>query len=91
MTRFYIVGFFVLMIFDTMAQIGFKLAAQYAAAPHIFNVGMIVAWINHVLTAHWIYFSILGYLGAFITWMTLLKHAPIGRPLLLLISSLSVF
>ena len=26
----------------------------------------------------WIYLSIFGYLGAFITWMTLLKHAPIG-------------
>jgi drug/metabolite transporter (DMT)-like permease len=78
MTRFYVIGFFVLMIFDTMAQIGFKLAAQHSMAPDSFNVGLIISWIGQVLGAHWIYFSVLGYLGAFITWMTLLKHAPIG-------------
>jgi drug/metabolite transporter (DMT)-like permease len=78
MTRFYVIGFFVLMIFDTMAQIGFKLAAQHSIAPDAFNVGIIISWIGQVLGAHWIYFSVLGYLGAFITWMTLLKHAPIG-------------
>jgi drug/metabolite transporter (DMT)-like permease len=78
MTRFYIIGFFVLMIFDTMAQIGFKLAAQHSIAPDAFNFGIIFSWIGHVLGAHWIYFSVVGYLGAFVTWMTLLKHAPIG-------------
>ncbi len=78
MTRFYVIGFFVLMIFDTMAQIGFKLAAQHSVAPDAFNIAVIFDWVGHVLGAHWIYFSVLGYLGAFITWMTLLKHAPIG-------------
>jgi drug/metabolite transporter (DMT)-like permease len=78
MTRFYIIGFFVLMIFDTMAQIGFKLAAQHSIAPDVLNLNVIITWIGQVLSAHWIYFSVFGYLGAFITWMTLLKHAPIG-------------
>jgi len=26
----------------------------------------------------WVYGAVVGYIGAFFTWMTLLKHAPIG-------------
>jgi drug/metabolite transporter (DMT)-like permease len=80
MTRFYIVGFFVLMCFDTLAQMGFHLAAKDAhlVFPSSFEISVIFAWIGYVLVRHYIYFSVVGYLGAFITWMTLLKHAPIG-------------
>ena len=80
MTRFYIIGFFILMCFDTLAQMGFKLAAKNAEVgfPQSFEFHVILAWITQVLCAHWIYFSVFGYLGAFVTWMTLLKHAPIG-------------
>src|SRR5277367_3709579 len=78
MTQFYLIGFFVLMIFDTMAQIGFKMAAQHSTVPGVFDFGVIFNWICQVMSKHFIYFSLAGYLGAFITWMTLLKHAPIG-------------
>jgi multidrug transporter EmrE-like cation transporter len=78
MTQFYLIGFFVLMIFDTMAQIGFKLAASHADVPHVLDFAVIISWIIQVMSKHWIYFSLAGYVGAFITWMTLLKHAPIG-------------
>ncbi|MDR3613599.1 MAG: SMR family transporter [Candidatus Obscuribacterales bacterium] len=78
MTRFYVIGFFILMVFDTMSQIGFKLAGAHAAFPEIFQLQIILHWIAQIMCEKWIYLSILGYLGAFITWMTLLKHAPIG-------------
>jgi drug/metabolite transporter (DMT)-like permease len=80
MTRFYLIGFFVLMCFDTMAQIGFKLAAQHGLNdfPISFSPQNVGAWIWHIVGAPWIYFSVCGYLGAFITWVTLLKYAPIG-------------
>jgi drug/metabolite transporter (DMT)-like permease len=81
MTRFYLIGFFVLMCFDTMAQVGFKLAANGSLGdfPKSFSAQHVGSWIWNVIgSQHWIYFSVCGYLGAFITWMTLLKHAPIG-------------
>jgi drug/metabolite transporter (DMT)-like permease len=35
-------------------------------------------WFSRLATEKWLYFALCGYLGAFITYMTLLKHAPIG-------------
>ena len=80
MTRFYIVGFFILMCFDTLAQVGFKLAANAAETgfPQSLEPAVIGAWLLQVVTHHYVYMSVVGYIGAFITWMTLLKHAPIG-------------
>jgi drug/metabolite transporter (DMT)-like permease len=31
-----------------------------------------------VFSKPWVYGAVLGYLGAFVAWMTLLKHAPVG-------------
>jgi drug/metabolite transporter (DMT)-like permease len=73
MRRFYLIGFLVLLALDTLAQIGFKLAAV-AAAPPQFEV----AWLGRIATERWIYLAVAGYLGAFVTWMTLLRYAPIG-------------
>lgn len=78
MTRFYLIGFFILMIFDTMSQIGFKLAGANAAFPEIFHIPVIFHWVSQIMCEKYVYLSIFGYLGAFVTWMTLLKHAPIG-------------
>ena len=68
------------MCFDTLAQVGFKVAAIDAEHlfPSSFAFRDITSWIFQVLGQHWIYASVVGYLGAFVTWMTLLKHAPIG-------------
>ena len=73
MRMFYIIGFFILMSFDTLAQISFKYASIHAM-PLTFDY----SWLIRVLTHHWIYGAIIGYIGAFFTWMTLLKHAPVG-------------
>jgi len=37
-----------------------------------------VAWLLRIFTHPWVYGAVIGYVGAFFTWMTLLKHAPIG-------------
>ncbi len=71
--RFYIVGFLVLMAFDTLAQISFKTAGM-----HALPLEMSPAWLGRVFGQPWIYGAFVGYIGAFFTWMTLLKHAPIG-------------
>lgn len=73
MKRFYLIGFFVLVCFDTVAQICFKLTANDALPPEA-NL----AWVLRVLASPWVYCAIACYVGAFVSWMTLLKHAPIG-------------
>lgn len=73
MRRFYVIGFGLLLLFDTLAQISFKLAGDYAL-PLEFGP----AWLLRVFGAPWIYGAFVGYVGAFFTWMTLLRHAPIG-------------
>lgn len=73
MRRFYVFGFLALLGFDTLAQIGFKLAAVAAAPPELG-----IAWLGRIATERWIYFAVGGYLGAFVTWMTLLRYAPVG-------------
>lgn len=73
MKRFYLIGFLVLMAFDTLAQISFKTAANHAL-PLEFGA----EWLARVFTQPWIYGALVGYVGAFFTWMTLLRHAPIG-------------
>ncbi|HEV7779526.1 MAG TPA: EamA family transporter [Luteibacter sp.] len=73
MRRFYFIGFLLLMSFDTATQLCFK-----AAGNHALPVAMSVAWIVSVFSHPWIYGAVIGYIGAFFTWMSLLKHAPIG-------------
>ena len=73
MRRFYLIGFLVLVCFDTFAQICFKLTANHAMPPEA-SLG----WILRVASTPWVYFAIACYVGAFVTWMSLLKHAPIG-------------
>ena len=73
MRRFYLIGFLVLVCFDTFAQICFKLTANYAMPP-----AADLAWVLRLLSTPWVYCAIACYIGAFLTWMTLLEHAPIG-------------
>ncbi len=73
MRRFYLIGFLVLMSFDTIAQLSFKLAGEQALP-----LEMSWAWLGRVFGQPWIYGAFIGYLGAFFAWMLLLRHAPIG-------------
>lgn len=72
-TWFYILGFGALMIFDTMTQVCFKMASTHSGGFY-----MQFEWLLSVFKNPWIYGAVLGYLGAFVAWMTLLKHAPVG-------------
>ncbi|PNS09085.1 DMT family transporter [Solilutibacter silvestris] len=73
MRRLYAIGFPVLMAFDTLAQTCFKVAGTHALpfAPD-------AAWILRVAEQPWTWIALCGYLGAFVTWMRLLRDAPIG-------------
>ncbi len=73
MKRFYLFGFLLLMVFDTTAQLGLKYTAIHAM-PLVTNL----EWLLRILTQGWIYMALVGYLGAFFMWLTLLKQAPIG-------------
>ena len=73
MRRLDALGLLVLMIFDTLAQVSFKFAAQ-DALPAVASL----AWLLRLLSHPWTYGAVAGYLGAFFTWLTLLKRAPIG-------------
>ena len=73
MAKFYIIGFLILLTFDTLAQVSFKFAATNTAPATLDFL-----WILSVLKEKWAYMSLVGYIGAFVTWMTLLKHAPVG-------------
>lgn len=73
MKRFYLIGFLVLLAFDTLAQLSFKFAGM-----HALPLEMSPEWLLRVFGQPYIYGALVGYVGAFFTWMTLLKHAPIG-------------
>ncbi len=73
MKRSYLPGFLFLMLFDTLAQVSFKLAGR-SALPVVADLD----WVGRLASNPWTYGAICGYLGAFYTWLTLLKRAPIG-------------
>jgi len=70
---FYLVGFGLLMAFDTFGAVSFKVAGM-----HALPVEANADWLLRLFGHPWVYGAVLGYVGAFFTWMTLLKHAPIG-------------
>ncbi|OCG06612.1 hypothetical protein A9G13_10125 [Gilliamella sp. wkB178] len=73
MKKFYLIGFILLLFFDTFGQTSFKLTAL-SALPFEFSID----WLIRIFSHYWAYLVILGYSGAFITWMVLLKKAPVG-------------
>ena len=72
-TNFYLIGFSALMLCDTLTQVSFKLASNHGG-----EFQMQLEWFIHIFSQPWIYGAVLGYLGSFVAWMTLLKHAPVG-------------
>lgn len=73
MKKFYLIGFLTLMLFDTLTQISLKYAGM-SALPLEFSY----EWLVRLFGKPWIYGSIIGYVGSFFTWLTLLQRAPIG-------------
>jgi len=70
---FFIAALLVLLAFDTFTQVCFKFTALHAD-PLTFDL----PWLLRVLSTPWVYCTILGYLGAFVTWMTVLRRISVG-------------
>lgn len=73
MKKFYIIGFLVLMSSDTLTQCSVKLASLQAG-----DLALNWNWVQAMLRQHWLYLAVTGYVCSFLTWMTILKHAPVG-------------
>ena len=71
--RFYLAGFGLLMLFDTLTQVSFKLATARTG-----NFSLHGEWFHAAATTPWLYVAIAGYIGAFLTWIRLLERAPVG-------------
>ena len=56
-----------------MSQISFKYASTQALP-----LELSPDWLMRLFLNPWLYGAIAGYLGAFVTWMTLLRYAPVG-------------
>ena len=71
--RFVLVGFVLLLGFDTAAQLSLK-SASTGALPLEFSL----AWVSRLLHQRTLYGAMLGFIAALIVWMALLRRAPIG-------------
>jgi hypothetical protein len=71
--RFVLIGFLLLVGFDTAAQLALK-SASTGALP--LQIG--AAWVSRLLHERALYVAVLGFVSAFLVWMALLRHAPIG-------------
>jgi drug/metabolite transporter (DMT)-like permease len=68
-----LIGFLLLVAIDTFVQIGFKLAGN-----NTLPVTLDLPWLGRVGQEPWVVGVLLGYGAAFLVYMTLIKHAPIG-------------
>lgn len=66
-------GFCALVVIDTWTQISFKLASRQTGE-FIMNT----RWLSAAAVSPFLYAAIAGYVAAFLAWMTLLEHAPVG-------------
>jgi multidrug transporter EmrE-like cation transporter len=72
MKRIVLLGFLLLLTFDTAAQVCMKLAGERI------GTGELPAWLGAVVREPLIYLVLACYLGAFATYVSLLKVAPVG-------------
>ena len=68
-----LLGFLLLIAIDTFVQIGFKLAGN-----NTLPVTLDLPWLERVTREPWLIGVLAGYGAAFLVYMTLIKHAPIG-------------
>ncbi|WP_392553157.1 EamA family transporter [Orbus wheelerorum] len=73
MRKFYLIGFALLLFFDTIGQTSFKLTANHSE-PLEANID----WLIRIFTNPFVYIAIFAYISTFFTWMVLLKKAPVG-------------
>ncbi len=68
-----LLGFILLIAVDTFVQIGFKFAGN-----NTMPMTLDIAWMERVLREPWVFAVLGGYCAAFVIYMTIIKHAPIG-------------
>jgi len=68
-----LVGFLLLIAVDTFVQIAFKFAGENAL-PVTFDL----PWLQRAVREPWLLGVVVGSAAAFLTYMTLIKNAPIG-------------
>ena len=68
-----ILAFLLLIAIDTFVQIGFKFAGNKIGEPTLD-----LAWLDRVVAEPWVLAVLAGYCGAFLIYMTIIKHVPIG-------------
>ncbi|MFI5012632.1 MAG: EamA family transporter [Hyphomicrobiales bacterium] len=68
-----LIGFIVLLAFDTLGQVAFKLAGEHAAP-----IDGGIEFLRRLSLEPWVLAIVAAYFGAFLTYMTLIKDAPIG-------------
>ena len=71
--RALLIGFVLLIVFDTVAQLALK-SASTGALP----LQLSAAWLSRLIHEPVFYGAIANFIGAFVVWMALLRHAPIG-------------
>lgn len=71
--RALLAGFLLLLAFNTAAQLWLKTASTGALPLHAD-----VAWLSRLLHQRALYLAIACFIGGFLAWMALLRHAPIG-------------
>jgi drug/metabolite transporter (DMT)-like permease len=71
--RFILVGFLLLIGFETVAQLSLK-SASTGALPLQFSL----AWLSRLTHEKALYLAIGAFVTTFLVWMALLRHAPIG-------------
>jgi multidrug transporter EmrE-like cation transporter len=70
--RSILLGFLLLLSFDTFAQVGIKFAGERIGETALSE------WLRRIPREPLIYFVLLSYGGAFATYVSLLKSAPVG-------------
>jgi multidrug transporter EmrE-like cation transporter len=73
MKRAILLGFLLLMTFDTAAQVGMKFAGDRIAS----STSELI-WVRRVVREPLVYLVLSFYIGAFVTYTTLLRYAPVG-------------
>jgi drug/metabolite transporter (DMT)-like permease len=73
MKKFFLLGFTLLMLFDALSQVFFKLTAMHAAP-----FALSVDWLGRIFSQPWVYAAVIAYICTFFTWMTLLKKLSVG-------------
>lgn len=68
-----LLGFLLLIAVDTFVQIGFKFAGN-----NTLPVTLDLPWFERVINEPWVLAVLAGYGIAFMIYMTLIKHAPVG-------------